>query len=1100
MADNEVPQEEIESGKSNSVTVLIENADEKPQALEDAVEGKSRSSSIAWSTRSSIANRTREKFRSLKRRSSVENFGQFGFLVPALALFPQADGTDALTQQFGDLQGTHRELKLASAHIDDALKGRGSYGKARSYFKPRLAQRCFDILDNPWFRRLIICNSLIHSFLIFFEPPTIHVLSVHPVVYAVNLFCILLFIFDLVVHIIFLTWPVFWSRSAEGGWWNGVEFVLVCCYTVDFMLLVTSRALGKYIPQVFRSLRLALILCKVKNIRHIFNVLMTIGFKLSKLFFIILVFVLLSACIGVHILMDAYQCNGPLGNSSSTTFHHGKTVPCYIQDEEKVYQGAFDHVAFGMLRLFVLLSTENFPEVMLPALRVDPAYFIYFGLFVFVGVFFLTAILLAIVVDSYWVYSKKHVKKERSRERAELAKAWNLLDPLGKGALSIDDEKFTMLFHLLKPKNSEAENLVLIEMLDTNEDGEVDSFEWTTMLSQVLSLEFEDDDDLFLLDETVGHSKWMISVRESAKFLSESIFFSRFILLLIILHCILFAFKWRGQNLEIEFIVQVFRSIIVTIFLFEGATRLLAVGRRILEALEIMDLFLVVLAFSSNFVWYTNYPNFFWFRDYVTTISSLAVFCRLPFNNRQLKQAVSIFFRVAPVMVDLLCLLGIILFVLASVGMELFHAAPETSEGHMYLSACGLGFQTFWCSCLILFQMVTTSNWHEIMNSVMVATESNWASLYFVAAYILVNMVIMNLFVAIAIEAFNKLGTLDEEQQVRPHMEKQHSDLRPPTVDTTVKHQAVHMIHSVASSLFGSVRADQVAERRQSLAVADALNFRNGTIKRGSIFKHRKASIAEGKAAEEKEEDDVFVQDEGVQSKGDKRERVLKKRMKEKKLAKQKMANAEHKVRVATAFRGNRETDLELQVGDEVTVLGKKDDWWHGRCKNKVGWFPASHVILRTVKAVPDYGKRKSRRSTVGGKGGEGVPTAQVTGEDENANDKVQGLVKEKSSSSLNRKENSFFRERTSTSGSQAPGTPPAVRGRMKLKKTGDWRREILGDMTVMNAEELRELNNIMRAELRTPTGGRRSKKLEQDHELVKKVSIRLNNGKNDPV
>jgi len=25
----------------------------------------------------------------------------------------------------------------------------------------------------------------------------------------------------------------------------------------------------------------------------------------------------------------------------------------------------------------------------------------------------------------------------------------------------------------------------------------------------------------------------------------------------------------------------------------------------------------------------------------------------------------------------------------------------------------------------------------------------------------------------------------------------------------------------------------------------------------------------------------------------------------------------------------------------------------------------------------------------------------------------------------------------------------------MKLKKTGDWRREILGDMTVMNAEEV---------------------------------------------
>jgi len=31
------------------------------------------------------------------------------------------------------------------------------------------------------------------------------------------------------------------------------------------------------------------------------------------------------------------------------------------------------------------------------------------------------------------VFAKKHVKKERARERAELAKAWNLLDPLGQG-------------------------------------------------------------------------------------------------------------------------------------------------------------------------------------------------------------------------------------------------------------------------------------------------------------------------------------------------------------------------------------------------------------------------------------------------------------------------------------------------------------------------------------------------------------------------------------------------------------------------------------------------------------------------------------------
>lgn len=40
------------------------------------------------------------------------------------------------------------------------------------------------------------------------------------------------------------------------------------------------------------------------------------------------------------------------------------------------------------------------------------------------------------------------------------------------------------------------------------------------------------------------------------------------------------------------------------------------------------------------------------------------------------------------------------------------------------------------------------------------------------------------------------------------------------------------------------------------------------------------------------------------------------------------MTTAEHKVRVVTAFRGNKDNDLELQVGDEVTVLLKVRPGW----------------------------------------------------------------------------------------------------------------------------------------------------------------------------
>ena len=64
-----------------------------------------------------------------------------------------------------------------------------------------------------------------------------------------------------------------------------------------------------------------------------------------------------------------------------------------------------------------------------------------------------------------------------------------------------------------------------------------------------------------------------------------------------------------------------------------------------------------------------------------------------------------------------------------------------------------------------------------------------------------------------------------------------------------------------------------------------------------------------------------------------KRERMLKKRMKMKKKKKkkkkeakdalEKLNSAEYKVRVVTAFRASKDNDLDLTVGDEVTVLLK---------------------------------------------------------------------------------------------------------------------------------------------------------------------------------
>ncbi|XP_077989811.1 two pore calcium channel protein 1-like [Glandiceps talaboti] len=465
-----------------------------------------------------------ETTKPFKRRSSVENFGKFGLLTPALVLVPGIDGSDTLTQSFKDLQGKNRELKLAAAHIDDAINGRGRYGKARAIFKPKKGQFCFKVLDSQWFSKIVLLAIIVHTCLIFFEPPPVDGTS--PAIFVLTVLCLFTYLLDVVLHIVFLTWPVFWSITENR--WMRVEFIFLTMFTIDFIMLIVQELIKMRLAQPFRCLRVATLLCKLKNVGHIYDVVLSIAVKLATVFFVIALFILLFGAIGLHLFSMDYHNIG----CNATAI-----VNC-TDDPNNIYTGAFDQIGIAALRLFVLLTTENYPDFMLPSYSNNQYSFFYFAIFIFVGVFLLLAIMLAIIVDGYWAFAKKHVKMERSRERAELAKAWNLLDPLGKGMLDKKDDKFLTLFKLLRPKNTDDMNTQLIDFLDGDEDGFIDSFEWTTRLNETLSFEFEEDDSLG--QRTLPRCCQVVT--DGANRLVNSKIFSICILVLIVVH------RWHSSS------------------------------------------------------------------------------------------------------------------------------------------------------------------------------------------------------------------------------------------------------------------------------------------------------------------------------------------------------------------------------------------------------------------------------------------------------------------------------------------------------------------------------------------------------------------------
>ena len=64
--------------------------------------------------------------------------------------------------------------------------------------------------------------------------------------------------------------------------------------------------------------------------------------------------------------------------------------------------------------------------------------------------------------------------------------------------------------------------------------------------------------------------------------------------------------------------------------------------------------------------------------------------------------------------------------------MEAFHGAKitiDTPTADHFLYECGLGFVNFRCSLFMLFQLLTTSNWHDIMNTVRIELFNSYCML-----------------------------------------------------------------------------------------------------------------------------------------------------------------------------------------------------------------------------------------------------------------------------------------------------------------------------------------------------------------------------------
>ncbi|KAF9610927.1 hypothetical protein IFM89_025737 [Coptis chinensis] len=159
---------------------------------------------------------------------------------------------------------------------------------------------------------------------------------------------------------------------------------------------------------------------------------------------------------------------------------------------EDTQQGKILFYSYGstLYQMFVLFTTSNNPDVWIPAYKESRWNSLFFVIYVLLGVYFITNLILAVVYDSFKDQLAKQVVEMDSTRRSILEKAFNLIDTHKKGFL--DKDQCIRLFEELNKYRTQISTQTEILNYDQLYLLKVNFLVWTLKLRYINLDEFND--------------------------------------------------------------------------------------------------------------------------------------------------------------------------------------------------------------------------------------------------------------------------------------------------------------------------------------------------------------------------------------------------------------------------------------------------------------------------------------------------------------------------------------------------------------------------------------------------------------------------------
>ncbi|KAG5597128.1 hypothetical protein H5410_038360 [Solanum commersonii] len=273
----------------------------------------------------------------------------------------------------------------------------------------------------------------------------------------------------LVIHILF---PI----SYEGFhlYWrsllNRLKFVLLLILVADIVVYILFLADFYYLPfRIASYLRVVFFILNIRELRDSFFILAGMFRTYLNVVALTALFLLFSSWLAYVFFEDTQQ---------------GKTM--------------FTSYGTTLYQMFVLFTTSNNPDVWIPAYKESRWYCLFFVLYVLLGVYFVTNLVLAVVYDSFKSELVKQVAEKDRRKLRTLKKAFSLIDDSNTGVL--DKKQCILLFEELNkyrtlPKISGDDFESIFNELDDTGDFKINLEEFADLCTAI-GLRFQKEDSL----------------------------------------------------------------------------------------------------------------------------------------------------------------------------------------------------------------------------------------------------------------------------------------------------------------------------------------------------------------------------------------------------------------------------------------------------------------------------------------------------------------------------------------------------------------------------------------------------------------------------